>query len=125
MGYCAKTLSDKLQRLQNRAVRVLTNTCYDADANQLLKELGWDNLETRRQKLKAEMVYKSLNGLAPNYYLSSKFIQRSDVITAYNLRDSDGKLAILLPRTITKIALAIVVQFSGIVYPQLLGKQLL
>ena len=123
-GNCAKTLSDKLQRLQNRAVRVLTNTCYDADANQLLKELGWENLETRRQKLKAEMVYKSLNGLAPNY-LSSRFIQRSDVITAYNLRDSDGKLAIPLPRTITKIALAIVVQFSGIVYPQLLGKQLL
>ena len=44
------------------------------------------------------MVYKSLNGLAPNY-LSSRFIQRSDVITAYNLRDSDGKLAIPLPRT--------------------------
>ena len=79
-------------------IRVLTNTCYDADANQLLKELGWENLETRRQKLKAEMVYKSLNGLAPNY-LSSRFIQRSDVITAYNLRDSDGKLAIPLPRT--------------------------
>ena len=59
-GNCAKTLSDELQRLQNRAVRVLTNTCYDADANQLPKELGWvDNLEIRRQKLKAEMVYKS------------------------------------------------------------------
>ena len=69
------------------------------------------------------MVYKSVDGLAPNY-LSSKFIQRSDVITSYNLRDSDGKLAIPLPRTITKIALAIVVQFSGTVYPQLLGKQL-
>ena len=41
------------------------------------------------------MVYKSLNGLAPNY-LSSKFIQRSEVII---LRDSDGKLAIPLPRT--------------------------
>ena len=66
--------------------------------NYLKKELGWDNLDTRSQKLKAEMVYKSLNGLAPNY-LSSKFIQRSDVITAYNLRDSDGKLAIPLPRT--------------------------
>ena len=37
---------------------------YDADANRLFKELGWDNLETRRQKLKAEMVYKSLNALA-------------------------------------------------------------
>ena len=48
--------------------------------------------------LKAQMVYKSLNGLTPNY-LSSKFIQRSDVITSYNLRDSENKLAIPLPRT--------------------------
>ena len=91
---CAKILSDKLQRLQNRAVRVLTHTSYDADANQLLEELGWDNLETRREKLKTEMVYKSL----PNY-LTSKFIQRSDVITSYNFHDSDGKLALPLPRT--------------------------
>ena len=102
---------------------LLRHSSYDADANQLFKELGWDNLETRRQKLKAEMVYKSLNGLAPNY-LFSKFIQRSDVITSHNMRDSDNKLAIPLPRTsITRIALAIVVQFSGTVYPQLLGKQ--
>ena len=64
----------------------------------------------------------SLNGLAPNY-LSSKFIQRSDVITSYNLRDSVNKLAIPLPRTITKIALAIVVQSSGTVYPHLPGKR--
>ena len=54
------------------------------------------------------MVYKSVNGLALNY-LSLKFIQRNDAITSYNLRDSDGKLAIPLPRTSTKIALAIVV----------------
>ena len=68
------------------------------------------------------MVYKYMNGLAPNY-LSSKFIQRSDEITSYILRNSDNKLAIPLPRTITKIALAIVVQSSGKVYPQLQGKQ--
>ena len=95
MGNCAKTVSDKLQRLQNRAVRVLTQTSYDADANQILKKLGWDNLETPCQKLNAEMIYSSLNGLAPTY-LSSKFIQRSDAITSCNLRDSDGKLAIPL-----------------------------
>jgi len=39
-GNCAKTLSDKLQKLQNRAVRVLAHSSYDADANQLLTELG-------------------------------------------------------------------------------------
>ena len=49
-----------------------------------MKRLGRDNL-TQRQKLKAEMVYKSLNGLTPSY-LFSKFIQRSDMITSYNLR---------------------------------------
>ena len=74
------------------------------------------------------MVYKSLNGLAPNY-LSSRFIQRSDVITAYNLLTIlILMVSLLFPcrvLTITKIALAIVVQFSGIVYPQLQGKQLL
>ena len=35
-GNCAKTLSDKLQKLQNRAVRVLTHSSYDTDANRLL-----------------------------------------------------------------------------------------
>jgi len=95
-GNCAKILYDKLQRLQNHAV--LTHSSYDGDANQIFKELGWDNVETRHQKLKAEMVYRSLNGLTPNY-LSLKFIQQGDVITSYNLCDSNNKLAIPLPCT--------------------------
>ena len=67
---------------------------YDTDANQLFKSLNWKNLETRRQISKAEMVYKSINGLAPKY-LTNKFIQRSDV-NPYNLRDFENKLAILV-----------------------------
>ena len=46
---------------------VLTFSNYDADDLQLLKKLNWDNLETRPQILKAEMVYKSSNGLSPDY----------------------------------------------------------
>ena len=41
------------------------------------------------------MVYKSLHGLAPDY-LCSKFERRE---TAYNLRDSENKLNVPLPRT--------------------------
>ena len=41
------------------------------------------------------MVYKSLNGLAPNY-LSSKFIQRSDIIKS---SDSENKTAVPLQGT--------------------------
>ena len=44
---------------------------------------------------KATMVYKSLHGLAPEY-LCSRFAIRE---TAYNLRDSENKLCIPLPRT--------------------------
>jgi len=41
------------------------------------------------------MVYRSLHGLAPNY-LSSKFERRE---IAYDLRDSENKLNVPLPRT--------------------------
>ena len=50
-GSCGKTFSNKLQKPQNRAARVLTFSNYEADAPQLLKKLNWDNLETRNQIL--------------------------------------------------------------------------
>ena len=43
------------------------------------------------------MVFKSLNGLAPEY-LSSKFIARSHT-TSYTFRDSVNELTIPQPRT--------------------------
>ena len=43
------------------------------------------------------MVFKSLNGLAPEY-LSSKYIARSKT-TSYTFRDSVNKLTIPQPRT--------------------------
>ena len=68
-GSCSKVLPkyNKLQKLRNRAACVLNFSNYDADDLQLIKKLNWDNLETRRQILKAEMVYKSSNGLPPDY----------------------------------------------------------
>ena len=39
-GNCSKTLSDKLQKLQNRAARIVTFSRYDADAGCLLQRLG-------------------------------------------------------------------------------------
>ena len=39
-GNCNKGLSDKLQKLQNRAARVLLNATYDSNADQLFEVLG-------------------------------------------------------------------------------------
>ena len=44
-GSCGKTLRDKLQRLQNRAARVLTNSNYDVGASILFNDLGWQTLK--------------------------------------------------------------------------------
>ena len=94
-GNCGITLRNKVQKLQNRAARVLTYSSYDVDAGHLFKLLGWKNLACQQQFKRATMVYSSLHGLAPNY-LSSKFERRE---VAYNLRDSENKLNVPLPRT--------------------------
>ena len=75
-GNCGKTLFDRLQKLQNRAARVLTFSSYDADANRLIRQLDWKDLSTQFQIQKSIMVYKSLNGLVPEY-LSSTFVKRN------------------------------------------------
>ena len=96
-GNCSKSLCNKLQKLQNRAARILTFTCYDTNADKLFKELGWRKLNTQKQLQKALMAYKSLNDLTLDN-LSSKFTYRRD-ISKYNLKDSVNKLAITKPRT--------------------------
>ena len=96
---CNKTYADKLQKLKNRAARVLTSSSCDTAADSLLEKLGWRKLDTQRKFEKAVMVYKSLNGLAPDY-LRPMLIDRSSV-TNYSLRDTEGKLAVpkAKPRT--------------------------
>ena len=100
-----------------RAARVLTNSKYDADANILLNDLGWQNPETQRQIQKAVMVYKSLNCLALDY-MSSKFILRCDIFNSYNLRDSETILLFPCQEPITiEIASATEGLFCGTFCP--------
>ena len=90
-------MQNKVQKLQNRAARVLTYSNYDADAGRWFELLGWKNLASQQQIQRATctVVYKSLHGSAPDY-LCSKFERREN---AYNLRDSENKLDVPLPRT--------------------------
>ena len=40
-GSCGNTEINELQKLQNRAVRIVTNSRYDASAKPIIKRLGW------------------------------------------------------------------------------------
>ena len=71
-GNCGITLRDKLQKLQNRAARVLTFSNYDADAPELFEFQGWKNLARQQEIHKTTMMFKCLDGLAPGC-LNSKF----------------------------------------------------
>ena len=95
-GNCGKTLSNNLQKLQNRAARVITSSNFDLDVDSLFHKLSWRHLKSQRQIRNAWMVLKSLNGLVPEY-LKSKFIKRNE--SNYSLRDSVNKLVVPFPRT--------------------------
>ena len=54
-----ETLSSKLQKLQNRAARIIMRSNYDTNADVLLDMLYSDNLSLRRKKFKAGMMFKT------------------------------------------------------------------
>ena len=85
-----ETLSTKLQKLQNRSVRVFMRTSYNTNADVLLDILHLDNLSLSRNKLKIGLVFKTLT------YLQSLFSTRS---SEYDLRNSKMKLNLPKPRT--------------------------
>jgi len=86
----------------------LTSSSYDANADDLFLRLGWQKLNRQRELKTATNLYKSLNGVAPDY-LKSMFTDRSAISTD-SLSNCEGKLAVPLPRTnFLKIVSAIVV----------------
>ena len=88
-------LSDKLQKSQNRAARVITKSNFDTSSNHLLSTLDWQRLSLRRKKQKALMMYETMNHLAPEYLQSLLSPRHS----AYNLRNSEGRLTLCKPST--------------------------
>ena len=63
----SQTQKDKIEKIQNRAAKFVCNiypkndNYDDFSVSQLINDLGWDSLETRRNNAKLSMVYKILN----------------------------------------------------------------
>ena len=92
----AKHYLTTYKKLQNRATRVITSSNFDVDVDSLFHKLSWKDLKSQRQIQNALMVFKSSNGLVPEYP-ASKFIKRNE--SNYSLRDSVNKLVVPFPRT--------------------------
>ena len=93
-----KGLGERLQKLQNRAARVIMNFKNEHGQSILARTaLGWTSLEERRALMKAKLMYKTVNQLAPQRLCN--IFQSSNTVNSYNLRGSSNGLFIPRPRT--------------------------
>ena len=96
-GDCSKTRADKLQKLQNRAARIITRADYSIRSSDVLNSLEWSNLEERRKRHLLVTMFKIFNNDCPTY-LRERF-HRTSEIHDYNLRGSNYDLQLPLPKT--------------------------
>ena len=100
-GNINKGLADKLQKLQNRAARILTFSNYDVRSSVLLDALGWERLEYVRLKQLAVTMYKIHNNLSQSYL--RRIFTNTLNVHSHNLRNSE--LNYYVPRPMPELSL--------------------
>ena len=96
-GCCSTTDINRLQKLQNRAVRVITNSAFDAPAKPLLGSLGLRSISELNENELKLITFKSLNDLAPNYF--RHLLIRDSQQSHRALRNTDRDLKLPLKKT--------------------------
>ena len=87
----------KLDVVHKRCARVILGVNNLTPSDLMFNILGWERLQTRSEYFKALMMYKSLNGLAPEY-LAKMFNYLSTTHGVNTRQAADGQLA--LPPTV-------------------------
>ena len=68
-GNCGVTNQKVLQKVQNRAARIINNAEWNSSATENLSQLTWLTLDKKRKENIAVMMYKILSGRAPDYLI--------------------------------------------------------
>lgn len=93
---CENYLQEKLQKMQNRAARVITGKTYEVRSVEILSELNWKSLVERRNENKAVFMYKIRKGECPES-ISNIFNVKNN--QQYSLRSDNLDYALEKPRT--------------------------
>ena len=97
-GCIGKCQSERLQKLQNRAALIITNSDYMTPSSCVLHDLGWDTLEKRRTKQLAITMYNFLCIIFP--LRLHELFQTTSQVHTYNLTKSAHNL--FIPRPISE-----------------------
>ena len=93
-GNCSSVHFNKLQKLQNRAARII---CKEFDWNirseDLRKRLGWMSIETRRDYFASILMFKTVQGTGLHYL--SEDLTYTHQYHSYNTRAASNNILIL------------------------------
>ncbi len=94
---CSEGSKFSLLRLQKRAARIVLKNCdyKNSSGVELIKCLGWQSLEQRRDYYLATQMYKRVHGCAPKL-LCDMIVMASD-INVRNTRNTDS-LNVYIPK---------------------------
>ena len=94
---CTAYEKTRLERIQYEAARIVTGLTRSVSIDKLIKEIGWLSLSDRRLFQKAVLMYKIINGLAPEYIsnIMPPFVSER---TEYSLRNA-ADISVLSRRT--------------------------
>ena len=77
-----------MEKIQIQATRIITGTNNYAHKHLLYLETGWEKLSKRREYHRLILLYKILNGLAPQH-LCNIFLSYTNFNIEYNLRHNN------------------------------------
>ena len=95
--YFIETQSTRLQKLHNRAARVIACVPNEVDQQTVLNILGWEPLKEQRVKAKAKIMVKTLNNMGPNC-LKELFTFQKEILNR-SLRNSSSTIRLPKPNT--------------------------
>ena len=79
-----------LLKLQKRAARIILQADFMTPSQLMFQELGWLTFPKRIQYHIGDMVFKSLNGLAPEYL--TNLLTKPSQMHGRNLRSNDKEI---------------------------------
>ena len=85
--------TNKLQKIQKRAARIILNKTYDTPSADLFTSLRWMTLDKRFELSRVLMIYKCVHNLAPSY-LQVNLTNPNDVHEHHTRQRDSGYLRV-------------------------------
>ena len=90
---CLQTIKNKLEKLHNKAARIITGNSYEIRSDAVRSKLGWVTLQERRDKIMSKLMKQIVDKKSIDY-LQDLFTISSNSV--YSLRSNNCSL--LLPK---------------------------